>query len=69
MGFKSLMLLMILFKRSLRKLQLGCSAVLIPDQTRGMYNRRRDGKLTKILGFKAAANRAADTAVACFFML
>lgn len=61
---------MILIKRSLRKLQLGCSAVLIPDQTLGMYNRRRDGKLTKILRFKAAAaNRAGDTAVACFCML
>ena len=60
---------MIMIKRSLHKLQLGCSAVLIPDQTRGIYNRRRDGKLTKILGFKAAAKRAVESAVACFCMI
>lgn len=38
-------------------------------QTRGIYNRRRDGEQTKATVFKAAANRAVFTAVMGLFML
>jgi hypothetical protein len=40
-----------------------------PDQTRGIYNRRRDGKVTKTAAVKAAANLADGAAVTGLMML
>lgn len=48
---------------------LGCGESEILSQTLGMNNRRRDGKLTKTVMFKAVATRADTAAVRGLVML
>ena len=57
----------------IKEVQINFSRVVvdkvIPDQTLGINNRRRDGVVIKIIAFKATANLTVLTAVRTLYML